>query len=222
MEWKRWRHVTKLDPDRTLDERTLEMVCDSGTDAIMISGTQNVTMEKIEKLLEMLKGFKIPKVLEPSDPSQVTYDDFDWIFVPSVLNSPDPAFFIGKHKEWVKSGKVFWDKVVGEAYIVLNPDSAVGRLTRVSHLENEDVVAYAVCAEKYFKFPIVYLECSGSYGSVETVREVRSKLEESSLFYGGGIDCREKAREMAKYADTIVVGNVLYEKGVEKYLETVI
>jgi heptaprenylglyceryl phosphate synthase len=56
------------------------------------------------------------------------------------------------------------------------------------------------------------------YGDPRLVKEVGNALSDAHLFYGGGIDRRERAREMAEHA-TIVVGNILY-RDMEKYLET--
>ena len=46
-------------------------------------------------------------------------------------------------------------------------------------------------------------------------------IEDDLLYYGGGINSKEKAAEMAKYADTIVVGNAVYDNGAAVLRETV-
>jgi len=208
---KKWKHIMKLDPDKKISEKNLEKIAKSGSDALMVSGTQNVTRRNVEKILGMIKKYDIPKVLEPPHPNCIV-DGFDYVFIPCVINSDEAMWIVGKHKEWVEKYDINWETVVPEAYIVLNPDSMVGKVTKArTNIGQKGVVAYAVCAEKFFNFPIVYIEYSGKYGDPEIVRAVHKSLEKAMLFYGGGINSREKAVEMKKHADVIVVGNAAYE-----------
>jgi len=226
-DWRSWRHVTKLDPDRPNPPELISKVVESGTDAIMISGTQGITREKVKALLEMLRGRGVPLVIEPANKDVVIFDaDVDYVFIPSVLNSSSKWWVLDVHVEWIVDQlknlrSIHWEKVVPEAYIVLNPESAVARLTgSETNLSVEEILGYVKFADSFLKFPIIYIEYSGKYGDPEIVRMARSQVEKARLFYGGGIDSKEKALEMSKYA-TIVVGNVVYTD-VNRFLETVI
>jgi heptaprenylglyceryl phosphate synthase len=48
---RKWKHVMKLDPDKKISEKNLEKIIGSGSDALMVSGTQNVTRRNVEKIL---------------------------------------------------------------------------------------------------------------------------------------------------------------------------
>lgn len=224
IDWKKWRHVTKLDPDKRITKKDVAQIVDSGTDAIMVSGTQNITKENVASLVNMLAEYSIPKVLEPAGTPGMR-DDLDFIFIPSVFNTKNSKWLVGAHKDFLRDNVInYWDKIIPEAYIILNPYSAVAIVTRAqAGLDIKNAAAYAEVAERFFSFPIVYVEYSGTFGNPELVKAVREKLHKSVLYYGGGIDSREKAEAMAKYADTIVVGNAVYAKGgVEKLKETII
>ena len=175
IDWKKWRHVTKLDPDKPLTKKDVAAIVDSGTDAVMISGTQNITKDNVASLVDMLKEYSIPKVLEPAGAAGLR-DDLDFLFIPSVINTDMAFWMMGAHKLWVQHFPVDWEKVVPEAYIVLNPKSAVAMVTKSkTDLSASDAAAYALCAEKFFHFPVVYIEYSGTYGDPELVKTVKEK-----------------------------------------------
>jgi phosphoglycerol geranylgeranyltransferase len=222
--WRRWRHITKLDPAKEISDKDLDIVATSGTDMLLIGGTQDVTRQKVTSLIKALERYDVTIVQEPSSPENVVFEGVDYYFIPSVMNSQDPRWIVGFHIEWIRKwramlGELPWDKIVGEAYIVLNPNSAVAKATKSrTDLDVDEAIAYAKCAEKYLHFPIIYIEYSGTYGNPRLVEQVRQNLSEAHLFYGGGIDNRQRASEMAKYA-TIIVGNILYDD-IGKYLNT--
>lgn len=193
----------------------------SGTDAIMISGTQNITPKNVALLINQLKEYDILKILEPVTPDAVLDDDVDFIFVPMVLNAGNVKWLVGRHKEWIRNQSINWEKVIPEAYIIMNPKSAVASLTQANtDLDAGELTAYAQYAERYLGLPIVYLEYSGVFGDPRKVKRLSETLTESSLFYGGGIDSQTTAAEMLRYADVIVVGNVVYSN-LDKFIETI-
>jgi len=223
--WKTWAHVTKLDPDKHLPPGAVEEIVTSGTDALMLSGTLNVTQENLRELLDVVSAYGLPLVVEPASPDCAIFDgEVDHLFVPSVMNTNDARWIVGKHHAWLRNSgsSINWDIVVPEAYIVLNPASAVGRVTGADcDLSRDDVIAFVGVADRYFRFPIVYIEYSGIYGDPDIVRAASDAVENSILYYGGGIRSAEQAAEMGEFADTIIVGNAVYDDGVDALRATV-
>ncbi|MEI7025609.1 heptaprenylglyceryl phosphate synthase [Paenibacillus sp. y28] len=219
---REWKHVFKLDPERSISDEALERVCCSGTHAVMVGGSTGVTFENTVDLLSRIRRFSVPCVLEISH-AEAIVPGFDYYFIPMVLNSRDPQWIVGQHREALRDygALIDWSQVVPQGYVVLNEDSAVGRLTGAeAPLDVKDMLAYARLADKLLRLPIVYMEYSGRFGDMEWVRRTRDVLQASQLVYGGGIDGLEKARQAAANADTIVVGNTIYTD-LERALETV-
>lgn len=222
MDFKTWRHVFKLDPAKEITDGHLERICRSGTDAILIGGSDNVTLDNVLNLTERVQMYDLPVVMEVSTIDSVA-PGFDYYFIPTVLNSDNPQWIKGLHHQAVKEyGEILeWDELVAEGYCILNADCKAAKLTGAkTDLSVDDVVAYARLAEHFFRLPIFYLEYSGTYGDMELAGKVKEVLDETRLFYGGGIDSADKARAALAAADTIVVGNIIYEN-IEKAIETV-
>lgn len=216
-----WRHVFKVDPNKEISDKHLELICESGTDAILVGGTDGVTLENTLDLLARIRRYSVPCILEISNLESIT-PGFDYYFVPTVFNSTNPKWMTDLHKEAVKEYGDFinWEEMFVEGYCMLNPESKAFQETEAKMVSDEDVLAYATIAEKMFHFPIFYMEYSGVYGDPALVQEVYYRLKKTLLFYGGGIHSVEQAQEMAERSDVVVIGNLIYEN-IKDALETV-
>lgn len=213
MDYNNWRHVFKIDPAKEISDEALEQLCESGTDVILVGGTDGITLDNVIDLLLRIRRYSVPVALEISTIESVTAG-FDYYFIPTVLNSTDTKWVKDLHHEAIKQyGDIMvWDELIAEGYCILNPDCKVAKATGANtDLTTDDVIAYARMAENFFKLPIFYIEYSGTYGDVDVVRSVKEVLNETKLFYGGGITTPEQAAEMAKLAHTVIVGNVIYD-----------
>jgi putative glycerol-1-phosphate prenyltransferase len=219
---RQWKHVFKLDPDRGLSDEQLDRLCLSGTDAILVGGSSGVTFDNTVDLLARIRRYEVPVVLEVSVQEAIV-PGFDLFFIPIVLNAGDPQWIVGRQQQALREygALLDWQSVRTEGYIMMNGQSTAAQVTQAdTELDARDVEAYARLADRLFHCPIVYIEYSGIFGDMEIVSRAKSLLHQARLFYGGGIDGPGKAREAAKAADTIVVGNAVYEQ-FEQALATV-
>jgi putative glycerol-1-phosphate prenyltransferase len=183
-DFREWKHVFKLDPNKEISDEALEKVCESGTDAIMVGGTDGITLENVLHLMARVRRYTVPCVMEISSVETVT-PGFDLYFIPSVLNSANPDWMMKLHQQAVKEyGYLLnWDEIFVEGYCILNPGCKAAQLTKANtDLDMDDVGAYAMMAEKMFNLPIFYLEYSGDYGDVQMVEAAKESLEDTILF----------------------------------------
>ncbi|WP_407647330.1 heptaprenylglyceryl phosphate synthase [Gracilibacillus oryzae] len=207
-----WKHVFKLDPAKDLPDEVLDQICESGTDAIIVGGTDNVTLDGVLQLLSYIRRYTVPVILEISNIESVT-PGFDYYFVPMVLNSSQKKWLMDlQHEAVVEYGDVInWDEMFAEGYCIMNPEAKVYKLADCNQPTSEEAIGYARMAEHLFRLPFFYLEYSGVYGDPDLVKQIKNELNRTKLIYGGGITNKQQAEEMSQYADIIVVGNALYE-----------
>lgn len=223
--WQEWDHVVKIDPDKSLPRgNDLLELSDVGTDAIVIGGTTGVTSENVASVLNRCADCDVPIFLEPNSPATVVDDDrLEGYLIPSVFNTDHPFWTVGAHVAGATANPDHpWGRSVVEAYLVLNPESSVARYTAANcDLSPEDVEAYATVVDRVFDLEILYLEYSGTLGDPDLIEIAADACQDTSLFYGGGVHDYDSARLTGAFADVVVVGDVIHDRGIEAVEETV-
>ncbi|GAA3317346.1 hypothetical protein GCM10020331_015840 [Ectobacillus funiculus] len=127
-----WKHVFKLDPEKELSERDLERICESGTDAVIVGGSDGVTLDNVLYMLASIRRYSVPCVLEVSTIDSVT-PGFDYYYIPTVLNSQRTEWITGLHHEALREfGDIMnWDEIFfTEGYCILNADAKSSKAVR--------------------------------------------------------------------------------------------
>ena len=63
LDYKEWKHVFKLDPNKAISDEELELVCESGTDGIIVGGSDQdlislkLLQSHVRKHLQFLKVY---------------------------------------------------------------------------------------------------------------------------------------------------------------------
>lgn len=206
-----WKHIFKLDPAKDISDEHLDLLCESGTDAVIVGGTDDVTLDGVLDLLSRIRRHAVPCLLEVSNMDSIT-PGFDDYLIPMVLNSREKKWMMDMQHQAIKQyiDMMEYSQIFFEGYCILNKEAKAFTHTNSYLPDDEDVVAYAYMAEHVFHLPIFYMEYSGMYGDPELVKKVKDQLGETLLFYGGGIENPIQAREMKEHANVIIVGNSIY------------
>ena len=249
IDWSDITHVTKVDPAEDLPTNLdildhTDLVIVGGSDGV----TEANSLDAIERIRRALPD--LPVFQEPYSSGHVsseTIDAVDYLSIPAVYNG-DRDNFVAKHVEFFTEiaakpqetlgaglpvvGEVIAskgrdavaqlsEKILPEGYIVQNLDSKAATESGVDEAYTTDQVAGAALAtESFYDFPIFYAEYSGTYGGPEDVEAAANYLDDTVLFYGGGIETHEQTEEILDAgADAVVVGDCFHDDP-EQFLET--
>lgn len=225
VEWSRWRLAVKLDPDKTIVPEILRrLVSSSLLDAIIIGGTQNITLQNTQKLIRQIigAGYKGPLVQEVTTPGSIS-PAVDYYFIPIALNSGNLMWLRDAHLGVLNSlgTLIDWRYLAAEGYLILNPCSAAAKMTEAIMPLPEEISAYVAYAEMVLHLPILYIEYSGVLGDFELVKSISQSRQRIHLIYGGGISAGGQVQELLKLVDTVIIGNALYGDRSEVVLEEI-
>ncbi len=177
----------------------------------------------MKRVVDACGKHDIPVYIEPSNPASVVHSDrHDGYLVPVVMNAGDVTWITGAHKEWIRiDDEIDWSRTFTEAYIVMNPEASVASYTQANCDLDADDVALRRIRRTLAGTGNRLRRVLADARRPDIVAAAADILDDATLFNGGGIHDYESARTMAQHADTIVVGDLVHDEGVDAVRETV-
>ena len=207
-----------IDPDKVdtsiLDE-LIELSVAARVDYFLVDGSLVISNHLDEVVQHIRKNCKIPVILFPGSPSQVS-KYADALLYLSLISGRNPELLIGQHVVSAPAVRKSGLEIMSTGYIVIDG----GAPTTVSYISNAapvpaDKNEIAMCtamAGEMLGMKLIYMDAgSGAKRAItETMIESVARHIEAPLIVGGGIIQPEKAYLNCKAgADVIVVGNAI-------------
>lgn len=207
-----------VDPDKTNEAALSKIITfsiESKVDYIFMGGSL-VVLDKMDSCIRQIKSAcKIPVVLFPGAPSQVS-TEADALLYLSLISGRNPELLIGQHVLSAPMIKSSGLEIIPTGYIVVDG----GAPTAVSYISNtapipadkNDIAVCTVMAGEMLGLKLMYMDAgSGAKNPVSTTM-IERVVENINvpLIVGGGITDAMRAEKNCKAgADIIVVGNAI-------------
>lgn len=207
-----------IDPDKVSQKRLdilIRLSLDSKVDFFFMGGSLVLTNNLDECILQIKGSCKIPVVLFPGNPSQLS-PHADALLYLSLISGRNPELLIGQHVISAPAVKQSGLEVISTGYMVVDG----GAPTTVSYISNatpipadkEDIALCTAMAGEMLGKKVIYMD-AGSGAKVPVSETMIRKVAENisiPLIVGGGIREPEIAyRDCKEGADVIVVGNAV-------------
>jgi phosphoglycerol geranylgeranyltransferase len=205
-----------IDPDKMTDEKhlieTTNLISASHVDFIFVGGSLLVETNFESCIQHIRKHSKIPIVLFPGSPSQIS-DVADSILLLSLISGRNPELLIGQHVIAAPKLKRSTLEIVPTGYMLVD----CGKATTASYISQTfplpwnkpEIAAVTAMAGEMLGLRCIYLDGgSGADRPVNNtmIHAVRQAVE-TPLIVGGGIRNEDQAAEAwGAGADLIVIG----------------
>ena len=208
-----------IDPDKA-NEKLLNEIIDYANggyiDFLFVGGS--FAINSIDKLVKFFKkSTKVPIILFPGHPSQVSYEA-DAILFLSLISGRNPEFLIGYHIYVANNLKNSDLEVLPTGYILIES----GRTTTVEYISNTkpipsnktDLIVSTAIAGELLGLKFIYLEAgSGADNHLNiNILETVKKSIDIPLIVGGGIKNTTDLKEIAMVGANVIVVGTVFEK----------
>jgi putative glycerol-1-phosphate prenyltransferase len=211
-----------LDPDKLENDERLvnlmNLIHRSGADFIFVGGSLLVQTE-FESILKRIKQLaRIPVIIFPGNPAQVS-SDADAILFLSLVSGRNAELLIGQHVVAAPAIRKAGLEVIPTGYMLID----CGKSTTASYISQTfpipwnkpEIAAVTAMASEMLGHQLIYLD-GGSGADKPVSTEMISAVRESvkiPIVVGGGIRNEQQARDAyAAGADIVVVGTAFEEE----------
>ena len=205
-----------IDPDKLSEQgllNTIEIAVKAKVDFFFVGGSLVVT-DKLDSMVSTIKKHaKIPILLFPGSPDQIT-PKADALLYLSLISGRNAELLIGQHMISAPFVRQSGLEIIPVGYMLIDGGSP----TTVSYISNtnpipankNDIAICTAMAGEMLGLKLIYMDAgSGALKAIPTamIQEVAKHIQ-IPLVVGGGITTPEKAKENCLAgADIIVVGN---------------